>query len=393
MKRLTHLFVFSDVPNINSFIYVLRIGICYDRPDDYPDADGPSDQFAEFEPESTIVAMEQAIIATGHTPVRLGAPRELLRGRPQVDLIWNIAEGYGTRNREAWVPILCEMYRIPFLGSDALTLSVSLDKAATKQIARNLGIPTSDWIIAPYRTIPSNASSSTPRASAPGTESYSAPGTESSPAAATTTHVPLTTDTLCTLDGPLPPFPLFLKPRYEGTAKGITERNIVSSPSELIAQINHLHLLYRQDVLIEAFLPGSEFTVALSGCPLQTHPVLERGLDAQTGIGFHVMEALQPGERDYTLQQALTSPMEAMLQWWSRQLCDEMSILDFARFDFKCDSAGNPYFLEVNPLPTFAIDNTFAILAELKGESYPEFLAEVLQAAIERVAGPQPEFR
>jgi D-alanine-D-alanine ligase len=377
MKRLTHLFVFSDVPNINSFIYVLRIGICFDRPDDYPDADGPPDQFAEFEPESTIVAMEQAIIATGHTPLRLGAPRELLRGRPQVDLIWNIAEGYGTRNREAWVPILCEMYRIPFLGSDALTLSASLDKAVTKQIARNLGIPTSDWIIAPYRANPNNASSSSPQASA----------------ATTTTHLTLTTDTLCTLDGPLPPFPLFLKPRYEGTAKGITAANVVHDADELVDQINRLHRQYRQDVLIEAFLPGSEFTVALSGCPLQSHPVLERGLDAQTGIGFHVMEALQPGERDYTLQQALTSPMEAMLQWWSRQLCDEMSILDFARFDFKCDSAGNPYFLEVNPLPTFAIDNTFAILAELKGVTYPAFLAEILQAAIERVVGPQPEFR
>jgi D-alanine-D-alanine ligase len=62
-----------------------------------------------------------------------------------------------------------------------------------------------------------------------------------------------------------------------------------------------------------------------------------------------------------------------------------MQVRDFARLDFKCDSDGNPFFLEINPLPTFAVDNTFAILAEIRGEPYEEFLAGVLKQAINRV--------
>lgn len=318
----------------------MRIGICFDRTQEYPHCDGPHDRFAEFEPESTIAAMEEAVRQCGHIPVRLGGPRTLLLGRPEVDVVWNIAEGYGSRNREAWVPVLCELYQIPCLGSDALTLSWSLDKSATKQTVRHAGIPTADWCVLRHRQ---------------------------------------------PLPALLPPFPLFLKPRYEGTAKGISERNIVADLGTLRAESVRLHALYQQDLIAETFLPGTEFTVALSGCPLLAHPVLERGLDAHTRIGFHVMEALRQGEHTYVLHNALTPDLEMQLQTWSVQLSEAMHVLDYARLDFKCDAAGNPFFLEINPLPTFATDNTFAILAELAGTPYPEFLAGILQNALNRV--------
>ena len=62
-----------------------------------------------------------------------------------------------------------------------------------------------------------------------------------------------------------------------------------------------------------------------------------------------------------------------------------MSVLDFARLDFKMDLNGQVHFLEINTLPTFAVDNNFAILAELQGVSYESFLGEILRSAIQRV--------
>ena len=67
------------------------------------------------------------------------------------------------------------------------------------------------------------------------------------------------------------------------------------------------------------------------------------------------------------------------------QVYNKLECKDFARIDFRVDSEGIPWFLEINPLPTFAPDGTFAILAELMGIPYVEFLADTIQKAFERI--------
>ena len=60
---------------------------------------------------------------------------------PGLDAALNIAEGYGGRNREAWAPVLLEMAQVPVIGSDALTLSVTLDKIwAAPSLVRAAGV-------------------------------------------------------------------------------------------------------------------------------------------------------------------------------------------------------------------------------------------------------------
>lgn len=303
----------------------MRIGLVFDRPEDYPEVTGAADRFAEFEPESTIAVMEAAVRHAGHVPVRLGGPRALLSAKPDVDLVWSIAEGYGTRNREAWAPVLLEMHGIPVLGSDALALSVSLDKHFTKTIAASIGI-----------SIPEN----------------------------------------CLL--PTANCPLLAKPRYEGTSKGLSAASIVETEEELAAAIARIRDVYGQDAVVEPFLSGPEFTMALFGQPLKAYPVLERALDPATRLGSHVTGS---GE-DSLLTHALTPDLEARLTDWSLRLCAELGVRHFVRLDFKCDAAGNPYFLEINPLPTFAVDGTFAILAEMEGMDYAAWLGERLRALV-----------
>ena len=315
----------------------MRIGLLFDCPEDYPEADGPADRFAEFEPESTIEAMEAAVSLLGHEPVRIGAPKQLLGHKPGVDLIWNIAEGYGTRNREAWAPVLCELHDIPCLGSDAHTLSISLDNVLTKIVCRSADIPTPAWQI------------------------FSESG-----------------DTYHWYG----PWPVFLKPRYEGTAKGIGFESIVRTPDELNDRARHLITKYRQDVLAEVFLPGAEFTCAVAGTPLRALPVLERAVHAINRVGIHTV-LHEPGHEDFIhLTHHLPAELEQQLQEWSLEICHKLRVRDFARIDFKLDDSKNAYFLEINPLPTFAVDNTFAILAELEGKDYPEYLAGLIGEAI-----------
>ena len=58
---------------------------------------------------------------------------------------------------------------------------------------------------------------------------------------------------------------------------------------------------------------------------------------------------------------------------------------DFARADFRLDAAGRPVFLELNPLPTFARDGSFAVLAEILGRTFEDLLAEVLALGLQRL--------
>ena len=120
----------------------LEIGLVYETFDTYVRRSGePVDAHVEYEPLATVEALEAAVHRLGHRPVRLGSPFDLLESigagcLPRVDVALNIAEAFGSRNRESFAPALLEMAGVPYLGSDGLTLSLSLDKAWAKRASR-----------------------------------------------------------------------------------------------------------------------------------------------------------------------------------------------------------------------------------------------------------------
>ncbi len=325
----------------------LRIGLCYDRFGDTPPPPGaPPDWDAEYEPEETIVALEAALRRLGHEPIRLGHARALLaalaRGPLDVDAAVNIAESYGSRNREAHVPVLLELAGVPCLGSDALTLSVSLDKHLTKTVIAAAGLAFPAGIVVP-------------------------PGAE---AAGLATAAGLA-------------FPLMVKPRYEGTAKGIAPSSRCESAAGLVAEAARQHALYGQDLVVEAFVGGAEFTVGVvgTGAEARALPALQRGVEPVSGIGVHALD----GEYGYILEGDLTSELDRQLDAAALRAHRALGCCDFSRSDFRVGPDGQPVFVEINPLPTFAPDGTFAILAELDGQPYDVFLADVLAGGLRRL--------
>jgi D-alanine-D-alanine ligase len=328
----------------------MRIGLVYDTFDAYPwREDDPPDADAEYEPEETIETLAETVRRMGHTPVRIGTAfdlRDRLAEGLAIDAALNIAEGARSRNREAYAPILLEMAGVPCLGSDALTLSVTLDKAWTKDLVAAAGVPTP-----PHRVV-GGAAAVDP--------------------------------------GDLPPFPLFVKPRAEGTSKGITPESRVEDVDALRAAVARITDTYEQDAIVEGFVGGGEFTVAVVGHdPPEALPVLQRAVEPSTGIGLHALEhrgsPAAEADWDYTLAGTLDDALEAQLQRHARTVFETLDCRDFARADFRVDAEGQPWFLEVNPLPTFAPDDTFAIIAELKGRDYVDYLAEVFEQGLRRL--------
>jgi D-alanine-D-alanine ligase len=323
------------------------IGIVYELFDAYPRRpDDPPDAHVEYEPEATLLALEAAIARLGHRALRLGRPHDLLaaaaKGDVAVDAALSIAEGYGTRNREAWAPILLEMMGVPHLGSDALTLSLSLDKAWTRSVVAEAGIPVAAGVVV---------------SSAAEAETIAPPGG----------------------------FPCFVKPRWEGTAKGIGLASRVDARPDLVAAVASVVERYRQPALVEHFLGGAEYTVTVIGNdPPRALPVLQRALESQTRIGLHAVET--PGASlAHVIPGTLDASCEAELASLAVRAYDALACRDFARADFKCDAAGRPIFLEINPLPTFAPDASFGILAALMDRSHEDLLAEVLGLGLHRL--------
>ena len=81
----------------------------------------------------------------------------------------------------------------------------------------------------------------------------------------------------------------------------------------------------------------------------------------------------------------LTGALEARLGDLAVRAFEALDCRDFARADFRLDAEGTPHFLEINPLPTFAPDGSFGILAELEGRPLPALLADVLRGGLARL--------
>jgi D-alanine-D-alanine ligase len=328
----------------------LRVGLVYDLHGTYPRRAGdPPDADAEHEPEETVRVLEGALSGLACEPVRLGPPHAVLEaasggGMPRLDAAFSIAEGRGSRNREAWGPVLLDLLGIPALGSDALTLSLSLDKAWTKDVVAAAGVPTP-----PHAVLRGAAEAH--KALLPG------------------------------------PFPLFVKPRWEGTAKGIGPWSRVEDVASLAAAVERVVRDYRQPALVEPFLAGAEYTVVLVGNdPPRALPVLQRALEATTRIGLHALERHAPaGGHAHCAPGRLDPHLEGRLAELAVRAFQALDCRDFARVDLRLDARAEPWFLEINPLPTFARDGSFGVLAEILGRPCETLVEEALAAGLRRL--------
>src|SRR3569833_1288059 len=128
----------------------MRVGVTYDLRSDYRAMGYGEEETAEFDAEETIAANCEALTALGHRPERIGGIKPLaakLVAGERWDAVFNICEGLKGVSREAQVPALLEAYDIPYVFSDPLTLALCLDKAMTKRVLRDAGVPAADFAL------------------------------------------------------------------------------------------------------------------------------------------------------------------------------------------------------------------------------------------------------
>ncbi|MCX5908250.1 MAG: ATP-grasp domain-containing protein [Deltaproteobacteria bacterium] len=331
----------------------MNVGLCFNlkKPQD---ESAPADLYAEWDDEETIEAVRSAL-ARKHEVLLIegneGAFEKFRTLRP--DIVFNMAEGLKGHSRESHIPAMLEMLGIPYTGSDPLTLAVCLDKALTKEVLSYHQIPTAPFALLPLLD-----------------------------------HWPK-----------LPSFPLIVKPLSEGSSKGIGNAALVRTKRDLREQVALILDQYRQPALVEKYLPGREFTVALlgNGPEITLLPIVEIQF-AQLPEKINPIYSFEAKWIWDTVEKPLEifvcpAPVSQKLEKKIRALCraayGALRCRDWCRIDLRLDESGEPNILELNPLPGIlpnpAANSCFPKAARTAKISYEELINRLLDVACRRV--------
>lgn len=327
----------------------------------------PDDQWDDLDSEKTVNALVEAIRSGGHTCQFLEGDVTLIdtvrKFKP--DICFNICEGHFGDAREAQVPALLEMLRIPYTGSKVLSLALALDKPMTKRVLA-------------YHDLPTPSFQTFERVDEP-------------------IHEDLT-------------FPLFVKPSREGTGMGVSANSIVKNEAELRQQVKKIIERYKQSALVECFIDGREVTVGvvgnLVGPAARRLPEDEDAERIQEGLRFlPPMEVdLDPyietdtvysnrlkvdlaDQLNYLCPAPLSEELVEELNWLTAAVFRVTGSLDVARVDFRLNAGENwkPYILEINPLPGLSPGiSDLVIEAAAVGIDHPELVNMILNTALKR---------
>lgn len=327
----------------------------------------PADRWDDLDSEETIEAIAKALESGGHKVTFLEGSLSLIEELPRVkpDICFNICEGHFGDAREAHVPAILEMLRIPYTGSRVMTLALALDKPMTKRVLS-------------YHNLPTPAFQTFERVDEP-------------------------------LDADMS-FPVFVKPSREGTGMGVSPDSIVYDEEQLRRQLRVQFDRYDQPILVEHFIEGREVTVGVVGnltTPVawrvpgdEDAPRVSRGLtflppmeidldryETEAGIYTSRIKTELVHDFHWTCPANLEPMMVHELNWLTAATFRVTGCQDVARVDFRLDrnDEDKAYILEINPLPGLNPEySDLCIEAKAYGWSYEELVNHILDEAIER---------
>jgi D-alanine-D-alanine ligase len=326
--------------------------------------DVPPDAGADYDYMETIDLIRAALETGGHQTVFIPAdgnlPWALREIRP--DICFNIAEGLGGDAREAQVPALLEMLKIPYTGSRIMANAISLDKTLTKRIWRDRRLP-----VAPFQEFIVGDESLRPELR----------------------------------------FPLFVKPAREGTGMGVDLNAVIQNEAELHERVEYILGTYRQPALVEPFLSGPEFTVGMIGRwdskrysrhpewyddknGYHVFPVLE--LDSSRSVTPMVYsqaaKSASVGDADapgYICPADIEPALARKLQALAIRAHQSIKAIDVSRTDIRLNAEGQPYLLEINTLPGLTPGySDLCLEAAAEGISYEDLILDLLQLGASR---------
>jgi len=332
------------------------IGFCYNVKHNEPSLEASKQVDLEFDSPQVIESIRKAIESLGHEIIMLEADMEvfdkLKANKEKIDMVFTIAEGLGGDARESQVPMFCEILGIPYTHSAPTTHAIGLNKQMTKYVLSGVGI-----------RVPLSVVIRKKEEKIEGLE-----------------------------------FPLIVKPNKEGSSKGVFDKNVVGTKAELKRRVAEMLEDFGGEIIVEEYIEGREFTVSLiNNGGWRVLPIVEQKFDflpkgykriASFELKWLYEDSLSDLTKAYDCPAKLGNNLQQEIEETSIKVCEVLEVKDCARIDYRLNSSGKLYFLEINTLPGINPDEKiisyFPLAARTAGMSFAGLLGEIIEGARKR---------
>ena len=165
------------------------------------------------------------------------------------------------------------------------------------------------------------------------------------------------------------PLPWAVKPTLEGSSIGITK---VENKSELDMALE-LAWQYNDEVLIEHWIKGDEYTVAILG---------KRALPSIKIISGHDFYDYDSkyfsNKTEYLCPSDLSVQQEKNIRTIAMKAFNLTGASDWGRVDFILDKDKNPYLLEINTVPGMTSHSLVPMAAKAAGINFEQLVLKIL---------------
>ena len=271
---------------------------------------------------------------------------ELDEDRP--DVVFNLLEEF--HKNPALVPnVVCllELKGIPYTGSNPLALRLCKDKAMTKIVLTQAGVPNPPFqIFEPGKAVKRQE----------------------------------------WLE-----LPVVVKPTLEDASYGIARASVAASDEAFLERVRFLHEKTGQDVIAERYIMGRELYGSLLGNKRLRFFALREvnfgtlGTSGPAIATFHVKWSEEYRRKwgiEYGFAEGLPESVTRRIEEVCKSAHRALHITGYSRIDLRLDPEGEPMILEVNPNPNLAMDEDFAQAALKTGVSWEKLLQSILDRAL-----------
>lgn len=191
------------------------------------------------------------------------------------------------------------------------------------------------------------------------------------------------------------PYPAFIKPNGGDGSSGIETNALVRDADAARHYLAELDASERgQEVLIQEYLPGPEYSIGVIGNTEGGYTVLP-----PLEIDFSALDRDMPPIMTYRSKVDPASPYwqrvaftparsataRAQIERHAGILFEHLGCRDYARMDFRSDEQGQARIIDVNTHPMWGNGGMLPTMAGYAGQSYAAFLASIIQAAAGRL--------
>jgi len=254
------------------------------------------------------------------------------------DIVLSVWSGKLSRNRKSLIPSICEAYNISYVGADPYVSCICQDKTLSKYVANKFNIKSANGI--------------------------------------------LITDKCHEKDLTTLKLPLVVKPNFEGGSIGISKDNVVFSYKDASSLCNKLINYFKQSILIEEYIDGTELCVTIAGKNgiidvLEADAIILNTNDEQYPMfGYEAKKSKVIGYRHEPATHLLTNKMKDDFI----KLFNSLEKIDVLRIDGKIHN--NCFILlEITSDPNYDITASIAYDFKLAGYDYESMLKKILSYA------------